>query len=240
MGRGHHARRPVAERAAHATPEADAVVFVEERWTYAQAAERARTFARGLIGLGVGPGDRVGVLMANSPDAIAAIFAIALAGATVVPINTRYRAVELPFVVADAGVRVIVTSDRIDEYVDLLGLLDEALRRPAPRRPRDLEHDRGARHHDPRRARSARRTSSRWPRRSTRPSSSSAAAPCACATTRCCSTRRGTTSLPRGCRLTPRGDRAQLDARRRRSCASAPATACGRRARSSTSARSAR
>src|SRR6478736_4732136 len=126
------------ERAAHATPDADAVVFVEERWTYAQAVQRARTFARALIGLGVGPGDRVGVLMANSPDQIAAIFAIALAGATVVPINTRYRAVELPFVVADAGVRVIITSDRIDQHVDLLGLLDEALGDRAEAAP-DLE-----------------------------------------------------------------------------------------------------
>ncbi len=65
--------------------------------------------------------------MANSPDAIASIYAIALAGATIVPINTRYRAVELPFVVADAGVKAILTSDRIDDYVDLLGLLQEAL-----------------------------------------------------------------------------------------------------------------
>ncbi len=127
------------ERAARATPDADAVVFVDERWTYAQAVQRARTFARGLIALGVGPGDRVGVLMANSPDAIAAIFAIALAGATVVPINTRYRAVELPFVVADAGVRVILTSDRIDQYVDLLGLLEEALGDRAEAAP-DLRH----------------------------------------------------------------------------------------------------
>jgi acyl-CoA synthetase (AMP-forming)/AMP-acid ligase II len=79
----------------------------------------------------------VGVLMANSPDAIAAIFGIALAGATVVPINTRYRAVELPFVVADAGVKAIITSDRIDQYVDLLGLLEQAL---ANERPQTLRH----------------------------------------------------------------------------------------------------
>src|SRR4051794_33966594 len=110
-----------------ASPDADAVVFPEGRWTFAELADRARTFARALIGLGVEAGDRVGVLMANSPDAIASIFGVALAGATVVPINTRYRAVELPFVVSDAGVRAILTSDRIDDYVDLLGLLNDAL-----------------------------------------------------------------------------------------------------------------
>jgi fatty-acyl-CoA synthase len=114
-------------RAAGEYGERDAVVFPEERLSWVQLAARARELARGLIGLGVEPGDPVGLLMANSPDCMAAIFAITMSGAVLVPINTRYRAVELPYVVTDAGLRVILTSDRIDEYVDLPGLLGEAL-----------------------------------------------------------------------------------------------------------------
>ena len=114
-------------RAADATPAADAVVLPDARLTYAELSQRAQVLAAGLIGVGVGRGDRVGVLMANRPDTVATIFAIALAGATVVPINIRYRAVEIPFVVADAGVTAIVTSDEIDGYVDLVGLLYDAL-----------------------------------------------------------------------------------------------------------------
>ena len=114
-------------RTAASTPEADAVVFPEERLTYRELAERAGTLARGLIGLGLEPGEKVGVLMANSPDCIATIYAIALAGAVVVPINTRYRAVELPYVIANAELAAIITSDRIDDYVDLLGLIASAL-----------------------------------------------------------------------------------------------------------------
>ncbi len=113
-------------RAAASTPEADAVVFPEERLTYRELAERAGTLARGLIGLGLEPGEKVGVLMANSPDCIATIYAIALAGAVVVPINTRYRAVELPYVITNAELAAIITSDRIDDYVDLLGLIASA------------------------------------------------------------------------------------------------------------------
>jgi fatty-acyl-CoA synthase len=114
-------------RAATEHPERDAVVFPEERLSWAQLAARARELARGLMGLGVEPGDHVGLLMANSPDCMAAIYAITMSGAVLVPINTRYRAVELPYVVTDAGLRLILTSDRIDEYVDLPGLLTEAL-----------------------------------------------------------------------------------------------------------------
>jgi fatty-acyl-CoA synthase len=117
----------VLAKASASTPDATAVVFPEERFSFAELEARARALAGALIGLGVRPRDRIGVLMANSPDTIASIFAIALAGAVVVPINTRYRAVELPFVISDAGVRAILTSDRIDDYVDLLGLLHDAL-----------------------------------------------------------------------------------------------------------------
>src|SRR5580700_1650257 len=110
-------------RTADRRPTGDAVVFPHERLSYGELADRAGTLARGLIGLGIEPGEKVGVLMANSPDCVATIYAIALAGAVVVPINTRYRAVELPYVITNAELAAIITSDRIDDYVDLLGLI---------------------------------------------------------------------------------------------------------------------
>ncbi len=108
-------------------PTGDAVVFPDERLSAEELGARARQIASGLIGLGVQRGDRVGLLMANSPDCVACMFAIALAGAVIVPINTRYRALELPFVVRDSGVEVVISSDRIDDYADLVGLLSDAL-----------------------------------------------------------------------------------------------------------------
>ena len=114
-------------RTAARHPDRDAVVFPSGRLSYGELAGRARELARGLIGLGIGSGEKVGVLMANSPDCVATIYGIALAGATVVPINTRYRAVELPYVITNAELSAIVTSDQIDDYVDLLGLIQEAL-----------------------------------------------------------------------------------------------------------------
>ena len=64
-------------RAAAAVPDDDAVVFPGERLSWRELAERARSFAAGLIGLGVARG----VLMPNSPDTIAALFGVSLAGA---------------------------------------------------------------------------------------------------------------------------------------------------------------
>jgi fatty-acyl-CoA synthase len=114
-------------RQAERTPDADALVFPHERLSYAELAGRARRIARGLIGAGLRPGDRVGYLMANSPETVAALYGIAIAGGVIVPINTRYRARELPFVIGNAQLSIILTSDRIDDYVDLQALLEEAL-----------------------------------------------------------------------------------------------------------------
>jgi len=114
-------------RQADRTPDADALVFPDERLTYAQLATRARHVARGLIGAGLRPGEKVGYLMANSPETVAVLYGISLAGGVIVPINTRYRARELPFVIGNAELAMIVTSDRIDDYVNLPALLEESL-----------------------------------------------------------------------------------------------------------------
>jgi fatty-acyl-CoA synthase len=123
-------------RAAARWPERDAVIFPGERLDFGALADRAETIARGLIGVGVRPREHVGVLMANGPDCVATLFGVALAGAVIVPINTRYRAVELPFVLNDAQLAAVVTSDRIDDYVDLPALLAAALRHEASPRLR--------------------------------------------------------------------------------------------------------
>ena len=114
-------------RTAERHPDLDALVFPDRRVSYAELAGRARQIARGLIGAGLQPGQKVGYLMANSVETVATFYGIALAGGVIVPINTRYRARELPFVISNAELAMIVTSDRIDDYVDLLALLAEAL-----------------------------------------------------------------------------------------------------------------
>src|SRR4249919_946794 len=87
-------------RTAQRTPDADALVFPDQRVTYAELAARARAVARGLMGAGLQGGQKVGYLMANRFDTVATFYGIARAGGMIVPINTRYRARELPFGIA--------------------------------------------------------------------------------------------------------------------------------------------
>jgi fatty-acyl-CoA synthase len=77
--------------------------------SYADVAGQSGLLADGLVALGVCPGDRVGVVMANYPEFVAVKFAIARAGAIAVPFNYLYRLDELRYVLAQSGCRVLVT-----------------------------------------------------------------------------------------------------------------------------------
>src|SRR4051794_37122086 len=114
-------------RAAAADPERDAVVLPGERWSYGRLADRSSGVARSLVALGVSPGDRVAVLMPNGAECLAALFGIALAGATVVPVNARFRAPEMRHILVDSAAAAVITSDRMDAHANLSDRLAEAL-----------------------------------------------------------------------------------------------------------------
>ena len=60
------------DAAAERFPDKPAVVFKDTRVTYAELAARAEAFARGLLALGLGPGDHVVLWMPNSIEQAAA------------------------------------------------------------------------------------------------------------------------------------------------------------------------
>jgi fatty-acyl-CoA synthase len=112
-----------AERRAHH----EALVFPDESFTYAEVADRAEHAARRLAGLGVRRGDHVGLLMPNSPDFVFSFFGAQLLGAVVVPINTRFRVRELSYVIDNADLVVLLTSDVVEDHVDFAERLHESL-----------------------------------------------------------------------------------------------------------------
>lgn len=114
-------------RGAAAHPGRDCLVLPEERATYAELEARARRVARSLLALDVERGDRVGILMPNCLDFVDVLFGAALIGAVPVLYNARFKAREIAHVTADSGVRVLLTSDIIEEHADYVELLQRAL-----------------------------------------------------------------------------------------------------------------
>lgn len=94
-------------------PEGHATQFLGAALTYREVKERTDRLAKGLRRLGVVKGDRVGIMLPNCPQYIIASFAILRLGAVVVNINPSYTAREVSMVLADSGVIVLLTLDRL-------------------------------------------------------------------------------------------------------------------------------
>lgn len=106
------------------------------RWTYARLRTEARRIGGALVAAGVAPGEAVGVLMGNRPEAVAGIFGAALAGAVAVPMSTFAPPPELAHMLSLADVVLVLTQDRLLDRRfgdDLAALAPElpALRRTA-------------------------------------------------------------------------------------------------------------
>ena len=70
-------------------------------------------------------GDHVGILSLNLPEYVESIFAINMAGATAVPLNARYRGAELKQVIADSDIRLLFTTSQFDDRVDFCAHLTD-------------------------------------------------------------------------------------------------------------------
>jgi acyl-CoA synthetase (AMP-forming)/AMP-acid ligase II len=99
-----------------------AVIDGEVVRTFAELADDALLAARGLTALGVRPGDRVGLWAANSHRWVTASLGILTAGATVVPLNTRYRGAEARQLLSRTQARALVVDQGFLGY-DHIGSL---------------------------------------------------------------------------------------------------------------------
>jgi fatty-acyl-CoA synthase/long-chain acyl-CoA synthetase len=118
-----------------------AVILPQERSTYAEIRDAALRTALSLQGLGVGPGDHVGLLLPTGMDFVVTMFATALLGAVTVPINARYMPPELAYVVENADLKVLLTTDKIAESVNFVERLNQALPELAEADAADLRMD---------------------------------------------------------------------------------------------------
>jgi fatty-acyl-CoA synthase len=101
-------------------PHAPAISFRSGEFTYEQVQRASIVAARRLLGAGIRPGDRIGILLRDSSEPFVATGLGALRlGAIVVPINARNKVRELDYVIGHSGLRLVLTED------EFLPLLDE-------------------------------------------------------------------------------------------------------------------
>ncbi len=89
-----------------------AVSMGGSRLSYAELDEVSNRMANALTGMGVGRGDRVAMLLANSPEFVTTYFGIVKIGAVAVPLDTKYKLAELTFLFADCQPRVLVAESQ--------------------------------------------------------------------------------------------------------------------------------
>ncbi|OKJ02929.1 hypothetical protein AMK19_27770 [Kitasatospora sp. CB01950] len=111
--RAHTSRAPVHELLAQrvaATPDATALIASDATLTYRELDARAEQFAARLRRLGVAADEPVGVHLHRTSLLMVALLGILKAGAAYLPLDPDYPAGRLAFMVADAGVRLVVAD----------------------------------------------------------------------------------------------------------------------------------
>ncbi len=108
-------------RAAAERPDHPAIRDGAQTTSYAELRTLASAVAAHLAGLGIGAGDRVGILLERGTTSAAAFFGALSAGAIAININEALRARQVEHVLAHSGAKVLLTS------TEMLGWLGRAL-----------------------------------------------------------------------------------------------------------------
>ncbi|HZO40211.1 MAG TPA: AMP-binding protein [Methylomirabilota bacterium] len=112
------------ERAARRWGAREALYFNGRRWSFAELSRSVDRLARGLLALGVQPGEKVALWMVNRPEFIEAMFAVIKIGAILVPINTRLRTEDTAYILGQSDSAALLIADRSGP-VDYLGMVKE-------------------------------------------------------------------------------------------------------------------
>jgi fatty-acyl-CoA synthase len=117
-------------------PERQAVVFREQeiRWSWREFQQEVDVLASGLLELGIGKGDRVGIWSPNRVEWLMTQFATARIGAVLVNINPAYRLAELEYALNKVGCKAIISAEKFKTsmYLQMVQELAPELATSAP------------------------------------------------------------------------------------------------------------
>jgi len=98
------------ERSAAVYPQQTAIIHGRQRITYAQFYDRARQLASALASRGIGKGDTVSVMLANTPAMLEAHFGVPMTGAVLHSMNTRLDAAIVAFQIDHAESKIVIVD----------------------------------------------------------------------------------------------------------------------------------
>jgi len=109
-------------------PDHEFIVYPDRnlRFTFRQFNERVDQLAKGLLAIGIGQGDHVGIWATNVPDWTTFMFATAKIGAVLVTINTHYRSFELEYLIKQADLKAVALIDSFRDH-DYLQTINELI-----------------------------------------------------------------------------------------------------------------
>ena len=114
------------DRAAKKFGDREALYYKGHRWSFIQLAEDINRAAKGLIQLGVQPGEHVSIWVPNRPEFIHLFFALAKIGAVVVPVNTFLRTADTAYMLSQSNSSTLITVDQSGP-IDYLAMVHEMI-----------------------------------------------------------------------------------------------------------------
>ncbi|WP_409303776.1 AMP-binding protein, partial [Pseudomonas sp. KCJK8993] len=100
-------------------PEAPALVFGQQRLSYAELNRRANRLAHRLIQAGVGPDVLVGLAVERSIEMVVGLLAVLKAGGAYVPLDPEYPRERLAYMLEDSGVKLLLTQAHLLEQLPI-------------------------------------------------------------------------------------------------------------------------
>ncbi|KAK3361988.1 hypothetical protein B0T24DRAFT_584589 [Lasiosphaeria ovina] len=115
----------------HGTQEGLVIPWTGARWTYNELNQHSRLVAAALLGMGIGVGDRVGIMAGNCEQYVSVFFAATRIGAILVILNNTYTPTEAQYALDFSDCKVLFTTKRIGR-LDNIPLLTQLAARAAP------------------------------------------------------------------------------------------------------------
>ncbi len=106
------------KKSAEEYPEREAIYFMGKRITYRELMDDVHRMARALKELGVKQGERVSIMLANSPQAVISYYAVLMIGGVVVQTNPMYKERELEHLLVDSGAETIICLDLVYQQLE--------------------------------------------------------------------------------------------------------------------------